>query len=218
MANGNRKIRTITGGYTPDRRSQGQKHGELAKKKKVQKETQQRHVSLLTNDGKGTPRKKVKTAGVGKLAGRTQGPKPNPLKADTSGTKNLGVKKPKVKAASAIKKRQGVGGELKTSGALKSPKKMSYQDQLASRRKKRKLSKAKGVMDKADAAARSGKLRKAARLERRSIRKAERAAGKRKSAVGTALKGAGLGLARGLARVGGYGGKFKKGLASKKNK
>ena len=125
------------------------------------------------------------------------------MKVDTSGVKKLGVKKPKVKKASAIKSKGIERMKTTTSGKLKAKKEMSYSDQIAAKKKKRKLGKAKDVMDKADQAKRSGNLKKAARLERRSVRKAERAAGKRKTAVGTGLAKAGRAVFGGLAALGG---------------
>ena len=54
--------KTITGGYSPDKRSQGTKHGQKAK---YQKDA----TNLLTNYGKGTPkpkREKAKTVSKNK--------------------------------------------------------------------------------------------------------------------------------------------------------
>ena len=201
-------------------------------KANVRARTQQRHKKLL--EGKGvdpksnvaTPRpkrKKVKSVQTQAIKDRATnkttnfGPKPG-LRADNSGIKNLGVKKQKVKSL-GIKKKPVAKQEIKASGSIKkSGTSKSYNEQFKDSKKPKKLGRAKKVMDKADKAAKSGNLRKAARLERRSIRKAERASGKRKTAAGTALKGFGLGIGRSLARLGGYAGKFEKGLASKKKR
>ena len=198
----------------------------------VRARTQQRHKNLLSGRGidpksnVGTPKPKrknvqsVQTQAIKNRAPKktsSYGPQPK-LAADSSGTKNLGVKKPNVGKVSAIKSKGSINTKPTSSAKISKPEETSYQDQLASRKKNRKLRKAKGVMDKADQAAKSGKLKKAARLEKRSIRKAERAAGKRKTTAGTILKGAGLGLGRGLARLGGYGGKFKGKASDKKQK
>ena len=214
MANGKKKVRTITGGYSPDRRSQGTRHAELAKKRKAQKETQKRHQDLLTNYGKGTPRPKVKTVGVGSLAPKKYGPQNQPKKEE----KIPLPKRKKAKTASSIKagglKKLGSGPEKKELKA----EKMSYADQLKARKRARGVKKAVGLTKKADKAAKKGNLRKAARLEKRAVRKAERGAGRRKTAVGTALKTLGRGAqALGHAYAYGHTGRLKGNKVSRKN-
>ena len=90
--------KTITGGYSPDKRSQGTKHGQAAAKKKEQK----RHINLLTNDGKGTPRPKVKTAMQSKP--KVQGPKKGPA----SKIKPAEIKRKKVSTLKSGIKKQGL--------------------------------------------------------------------------------------------------------------
>ena len=181
------------------------KYGAKTVKKKIQDKYRDKGLALLTNDGKGT-RVKAKTVKEGKK----EGPKSNPIQADSSGVKNLGVQKPKVSKVGVLKSKGQAKPEIKGS-SLTSSKKTSYQDQVSDKKKSKGLSKAKGLMGKADKAAASGKLKKAARLEKRSIRKAERAAGKRKTAVGTGLAKAGRAIFGGLAALGGSAAGLKKG-------
>ena len=143
----------------------------------------------------------------------------------TNNNVNVSAKSKKKKTAGYVKpniKPSGSTSGLKPMSAPKMDKagrkklrmeRRAAKAQLKTTRQDRLGAQAKKLGDKAKT---WEGTKKGGRLARRAQRKKERAAGTRKSAVGTALKGAGLGLARGLARVGGYGGKFKKGMAAQK--
>ena len=200
-------------------------------KANVKARTQQRHKNLL--GGKGvdakskvaTPqpeRKKVstvQTSGIKKRAPKKRdsyGPK-DKIKADSSGTKDLGVKKPKVKTLSV--KKTGVQHAGKKPSQIKSKETgLKFKE---SRKAKRQMAKAKKLSDKADKGAKTGSItrKKYDRLNKRAQRKAERASGKRKTALGTALKAIGKGAqAVGHAYAYGHTGRLKGNKVSKKNK
>ena len=202
-------------------------------KANVKARTQQRHKNLLGGKGVDTksniatpqPAKKkrekvstVQTSGIKSRAPKRRdsyGPKEG-IKVDSSGTKNLGVKKPKVKTLSV--KKTGIQNVKKDPEVKKKEAGLKFKE---SRRSKRQMAKAKKLSDKADQGAKTGSItrKKYDRLNKRAQRKAERASGKRKTAVGTALKAIGRGAqAVGHAYAYGHTGRLKGNKVSKKNK
>ena len=168
----NKPKRTITGGYAPDKRSQGQKHGEAAKKKRLQAQEQKRHTDLLTNYGKGTP----------KPGGKVEGPKNQPK---SKASEAPAVKRDKVKTVSEIKAKEGASNKATASSPAVKKNALKFKE---TRRQKR----AKKLSEKADKGAASGSItkRKYDRLNKRAVRKTQREAGTRRTIAGTALAGA----------------------------
>lgn len=158
--------------------------------KKTRDDTKKSHTSLLTNDGKGTPRPKVKKVGVGKVGAQPE-----------TGPKNREVKKiPRVKRAktTALKSPKKSGVKLDTKPTA-TPIKKDSGTTLKFKKSRRQRRQEKGALkasNKADKGAKDGSItkKKYNRLNRRATRKAERAAGTRKTAVGTAITKVGRGL------------------------
>ena len=134
-----------------------------------------------------------------------QGPQPAPERQKTAGAGKIKAKGIKSTPVSKIKT---TSPKIKPAPRVEK-KKLSWNEQKDINKSKKKFDKASELKKRADAAGKGGNFKKAARLERRAKRQTERGAGTRKSTAGSILKGAGLALGRGLARVGGYGGKFK---------
>ena len=174
--------RTITGGYSPDKRSQGQKHGQAAKKKAAQAKEQKRHTDLLTNYGKGTPKE------TAKVKKGQQGPKQEPRKKQTAlNVTKAGPKKVKTntkpKVSASVPK-------PKAKPAEKAKKSLLERAQESKKTNSRSAKRAKKLAGRAEKAIDRGKGSKAVRLAKRSKRNEERAAGTRRTVAGTALAGA----------------------------
>lgn len=197
---------TITGGYSPDKRSQGQKHAQQATKKK----TQNRHQSLLTNDGKGTPRPKVKS--ISAVSKPKQGPKEGPASKINTSTK--GLKRVATKGVESSVKAQGL-----KKADVKASSKIEKKEPTLKFKKSGKEKRAMKLSKKADAGAASGKItkKKYDKLNKKAVRKLERAKGTRKTAAGTALSAAGRGLANLASGISGGGATYSyKGVGKKK--
>ena len=202
-------------------------YGERTKKKRAEvaakKQSQTKAGMKAKKDAEAA--KKAKTAskprtgpGTGSIL-RQFTPKRVDHKKGEQGPKSEGqfledrkVKKVGSTKASGAKKIKTETAKADTKG-LKAPKveKKSYAEQLAAKKKSKGKDKASKIMSRADKAAKKGNLKKAARLEKRSKRKSERAEGTRKSAVGTALTKVGRGAIGALAAVGGESAALKKG-------
>ena len=207
-------------------------------KANVKARTQQRHKNLLEGRGietsvkpKVKENKRPKVSRVSSVQSTSQRPKNKPYKDTTSGVKSVGIRKRGAKQAAEAKRKQQLARLSKASGTAKAPQpkvesmkspnkkgggKRDWVAERAAAKQTKKFDKAARLRKRADEAGKDGNTKKAARLQKRSQRMTERGRGERKSTAGTALKGLGLGLGRGLARLGGYGGKFKKGQASYK--
>ena len=192
-------------------------------KANVRARTQQRHKNLLGGKGidpkssVGTPqpkapkpkkREKVKTVASQEIKDRapkktsSYGPSPG-IKADSSGIKNLGVKKAKVSKVNEIKAKGTTSIKPKSSDTKATSAKPKFKQ---TGKQKRQTRRAERLSKKADAGAKSGSIteKKYNRLNKRAQRSAERASGKRKTVAGTALKALGR-AGQSLGHAYGYG-------------
>ena len=209
-----------------------QKKKESSKKEKLQKKYQERAKSLLTNKGQGTPKDlkkreegpKTRLEHIKTTKNTAKGGKGLQVKKyDTFGKKAKDLKTPDLVTKGRIGKLDAQIKKQKEKRGLDEAKKIAKKkeaEKKAAHAKSRKESgvsdekynrltkKSKALNKKVDEAGATS--RKGIRLAKKAKRKEERAAGTRKSGVGTALSKVGRGAFGALAALGGEGAAIKK--------